>query len=188
MSTNRRSINQAPGLTAELTRRVGAEAVPHGVRRRASVHTTTQTNDVPAWTSPKSRKRGLPMPVLYILGFIIGAILLWFGSLVLTWVNEINTHWHCGDQCIGTLDANVGHGNGTSHFIAFDSNGNLVIVELASDYSGEHSYVMKAQLSGPHQILLAVQVINGKPDLIVTVDQNQIILYNTGDSFSFTQP
>jgi len=129
-------------------------------------------------------------PLLLLIGFIVGLILILLGIQVMNWVNDVVAHWHGGDGYVSTLDTDVGHG-GTSHFLAFYQNNTVIIIECSSDYSSTHTYAMK--VSSPnadhHAVTLDPQVIDGRHDLLIMIDGNQAsLLYNTGNSMSFTPP
>lgn len=182
--------NKAHSPTAELNRQVIASLAPEGVIRRASAVAPQQTEPVPVWTTPKKRTAHPPTPVLLFIGFILGLVLIFLGIQVMTWVNEVSTHWHGGDSYVTALDADVGHG-GTSHFLAFYQNGAVIVVECSSDYSSTHAYTVPVHAKGTdhHAVSLDPQVIDGRRDLLVTLDDGTgSILYNTGDGMSFTQP
>lgn len=183
--------NNTPGLTAELTKRVGAEAVPSGIRRRASANVTHQTEPVvPTWTAPAKNTRRVPTIVLFLTGALLALILIFVGIQVKNWITEVNAHWHGGDYYVTAIDADFGHG-GTSHLLAFYTNGTVVVVELSSDYSTTHSYTVPVHPKGSdhHAVTLALQIEDGRRDLLITLDDGTgSTLYNTGSGFSLIQP
>ena len=176
--------------TAELDRHLMAQLAPN-MKRRASAR-SPQTEPVPiVQTRPRlSRTR---VSLLLVLGFLLGLVLILLGRVLVNWIDDTSAHWHGGDGYVTTLDADVGHSGGESHFLAFYQNGYVTVVELASDYKSGHTYPIKVDGLGNshHALTLTAQTIDGKRDLVIAIDTDTnfgIVLYNTGDAFSTKQP
>src|SRR5205085_11393749 len=66
---------------------------------------------------------------LFLAGFVF------WNMVVAPWIHGLELQWHYGDQRVSVFGADVGHG-GVSRFIAFDSDNEIVIVEVvAKKYS-----------------------------------------------------
>jgi len=114
------------------------------------------------------------------------------------WVS-VSLHWIYGaDVPITQYDANVGH-HGTSHFLAEYWRGEVVVIEFpGGDATKARTYAFPLNTTHDttHRVItLHVQTINlhgqlGKPDVVLEVQGYIVspILYNTGDTFTTTQP
>ena len=95
------------------------------------------------------------------------------------------------------IDAFVGHGEGEgvpSHFIAMNLNRRVTVIELPGGDSAKATTIAGPYLFGANEDLTPVQVgsqdINGdgKPDLLVTAKNEQLIYLNDGAAFKLITP
>ena len=181
--------------TTELDRHVIASLAPHMKRRASALRgvplTAEQgTEQVPTWErarAPLSRHR---IYITLALGLLMGIILIILGTILVNWVGEQITHWHGGDSGVMTLDADTGHDSaGASHLLAFYEAGRLIEVETYHDNQSSHEVAPVVGSSSDRHHVTALEIVptEGRRDLVVTLDGSiQILLYNTGSSFSVT--
>ncbi len=123
-----------------------------------------------------------------MLLFLGGYLLL--SLVVLPLFQATGNHWQYGSAEISQYDFNVGHG-GISHFIAEDSNGTVIVIEIveAGSYPS-HVYIdhLFTIDHNQHVVMLSLSDPNhtGKPNLMVTVsgDAMPLMLYNNGTEFT----
>jgi hypothetical protein len=176
--------------TTELHRQVMAELAPQ-MKRRASAQREPipQTEEVPVWRETQRRASRIRLPLF--AGFLLGLILIVLGIQVMRWAEGVSAHWHGGDGGVVTLDADVGHGAGASHFIAFYRSDYVVVVEVSPDYKSARTYALPVKVTGDTPYMKHLGTLNrdGKRDLVITLSLGiPIVLYNTGDAFSTTLP
>ncbi len=172
--------------TADLNREVVASLAPQGIRRAKAVAPRSEKVATYKQTPKRGESRSRTLRFL-VLGFLCGLILIVLGTIVARWVEDVTAHWHGGDGYVATLDADVGHGGGSSHFLAFCRQGYVVVVEFSHDYSSTHAYTLPVTIldHGHHAVQLAVA--ENKRDLTISLDGGSpMTLYNTGDTFSMT--
>jgi hypothetical protein len=109
-------------------------------KRRASAtagHDVTfyerETKQQPTPSISPVRPRNKPHIFTYFgIGMVIMLLLyMAWVMVVVPWWTGVQVQWHYGDTRISLMRADVGHG-GTSRFIAFDSGGDIVIVEVVA--------------------------------------------------------
>ena len=156
---------------------------------------TVPPNYYSAQTQPMlfiEEKPRTPWRRYFIVGMLVvlAGIAFW-NMVVAPFIQGISDQWHYGDARVAVLYADVGH-QGSSTFMAFDDNGQVVVIELAdSARIPGHIYHLASVTGAGHAIItLRVQDVNadGKPDLIVHVEglEPDMVLFNTGTSFSWT--
>ncbi len=167
--------------------------------RYNSTPATTQTSIPPGYysaqTEPLYIVEDKPRPVwkrYFVVGMLVVLAGIAFWQMVVApFIQGISDQWHYGDARVAVLYADVGH-QGSSTFMAFDDNGQVVVIELAdSARIPGHIYHLASVTGAGHAIItLRVQDVNGdgKPDLIVHVEglEPDMVLFNTGTSFSWT--
>ncbi len=117
-----------------------------------------------------------------------------WNAFVLPWWQGVEDQWQYGQGRITRMDADVGHG-GTSTFLAFVLNRQVIIIEAPNESMEHAKYYKTATLVGtystPPVITLSVADVDGvKNCLIVHVEgmSINIVLYNNGSSFLLTPP
>jgi len=112
---------------------------------------------------------------------------MFLALVVLPWWHGVQVQWHYGDGRVSVIGADVGHG-GVSRFIAFDNDGEIVIVEVVQKKYAVYS--IPANIQPGQLVTLSFADVNhdGKPDLVVHVDEvgGSFVLLNTGSAFSWT--
>jgi hypothetical protein len=179
-----------------------AQQPPYRRANRYQVPTGRQVPTVPpnyysAQTEPLflvEEKPRTPWRRYFIVGMLVvlAGITLW-QMVVAPFITGIEDQWHYGDARVAVLYANVGH-QGSSTFMAFDDNGQVMVVEIPESARVPAHIYHLASVTGTgreHAIItLRVQDVNndGKPDLIVHVEglEPDMVLFNTGTSFSWT--
>lgn len=124
----------------------------------------------------------------------VAGIAMWNLFLVPKW-QAYQDQLHYGDGKISKLVADVGHG-GDSTFLAFDLNGQVVIIELAGGDIAQARLYRAANLIGSNRDhkIITPEARNvkghGKPDLIIHVEGQDalLVLYNNGSAFQWTVP
>jgi len=173
--------------------------------RRASRYQVTTDRNVPkvppnyysAQTEPLflvEDKPRTPWRRYFIVGMLVvlAGMVLW-QMVVMPFIQGIEDQWHYGDARVAVLYANVGH-QGISTFMAFDDNGQVMVVEIPeSARVSPHIYHLASVLGdGREHKIITLRIADangdGKPDLIVHVEgmQPDIVLFNNGTSFSWT--
>ena len=117
----------------------------------------------------------------------ISGVILW-NMVVVPWWHGVAVRWEYGVNQVSVFGADVGHG-GTSRFIAFDNDNEIIIVEVI-----QKSYSVYTIPTGSQQnrlVTLTFRDVNndGKLDLVVQVEGEEgvFVLFNTGDAFSLTK-
>src|SRR6266446_2554312 len=169
----------------------------HAIPRRASAYTPVR--NIPEASTQQHifvEQNRLPSLVPYFLlgmTIVLVGLILW-RWIVLPWWAGVSDQWRYGDARITRFRADVGHG-GTSTFIAFDLDGSVMIIEMPGGNIAEAKLYRTANLIGAdadHRIVtLSIVTVDGVRDcLIVHVEgaTSDIVLYNNGSSFQWTQP
>ncbi len=176
---------------AQQTR--SSQAIP----RRASAYTAGRSIPEPTtqehiFVEPKRMRSLLPYFLLGV-GIVLVGLIFWSWIVVPWWAN-VNDQWQYGNARITRFTADVGHG-GMSTFIAFDLEGSVMIIEMPGGSIAEARLYRTANLIGAdadHRIVtLSITDVDGVRDcLIVHVEgaTSDIVLYNTGTTFQWTQP
>ena len=168
------------------------EYEPPQPKRRASRAYDLQTERLPVprqTIAPptrrlKKRSRNLLTPFGVGMLLVVLVFVLW-NMVVMPWWHGLEVQWHYGDQRVSVFGADVGHG-GVSRFIAFEDGEEIVVVEVVAKKYTVYTIALTAQ---PNQLItLSVSDVNGdgKPDLIVHVDNQagSFALLNTGSGFA----
>jgi len=166
------------------------------VPTRRSTAAYAAPSAVPTVPTIAHRRLGQPHrprhPVIHTLfGMCVVLALYFLWSLLIfpTWIN-LNNQWHYGDSLVSVFGpVDVGHG-GESEFIAFTDHNKLYILEIVGKNS--QAYTGNIQIVGSHVVTLGLEDVNrdGKVDLVITIsgEQGSFVLFNTGKSFSWSQP
>jgi len=128
---------------------------------------------------------------------MIAMLALWvLGTRLVNWWNVTQDDWHYGRPRTFQIDVRVGHSDDTtpSHFIAVNLNRHIIIIEFpggdptrAKDYIGP-------TLFGDGQdftpVTLSFKDVNGdgKPDLLVHIQDQTLVFLNDGSQFRPPKP
>jgi hypothetical protein len=144
----------------------------------------------PPRSTPVSRtKSHSPVFTSFGIGmYIVVLVVLVWNMVVVPWWHGLELQWHYGDNQVSVMGADVGHG-GTSRFICFDSDNDIVVVEVvAKKYN---VYIIPTGKLQYQLVTLSLRDVNGdgKVDLVLQVDGQEgvFVLFNTGDAFSLTK-
>jgi hypothetical protein len=163
--------------------------------RRHSIG-SRQTEEHLSVTSSTSQGRG----VHWLLPAGIGAVVMLAGylagSALLGWWQTAQDDLHYGRPRMYQTDVRVGHGDSStpSHFIALNLNRHVEIIEVpGGDTAHSHLYAGPV-LTGNGQDLAPVTLTfkdvsgDGKLDMIVTIQNEQLVYLNTGSAFRPSTP
>lgn len=127
---------------------------------------------------------GIGMIVMYFL---------WVGlTFAISWYNTWQDDLHYGRPRTFQFDAVVGHADSAehpSHFIALNLNRHVVIIELPGGDTSKSRIYNITTLFGDGQDLTPVTLTftnnkgDGKPDMIVHIQDQRILLHNDGTQF-----
>lgn len=152
----------------------------------------TTTRDVP---SPGKKLEGRNVHWLLYVGVgMIAALALWVvASSVLAWGTAKYNDIMYGNPRIFQTDAVVGHGDSPqhpSHFIALNLHGQVIVIELpAGNPSKSIDYVGPDLIASGDDLIpitLSFSDVNhdGKPDMIIHIQDREVIFYNDGTKFT----
>jgi hypothetical protein len=195
INTTTQETSQAvptPSQNATIPKRRNGQAIaplPGSMQGRASRNVTT-----PQGTSEAIKPARNVHWLLYVGVGMVAALALWVvGSSLLAWGTATYNNIAYGNPRTFQTDAVVGHGSDSrahpSHFIALNLKGQVIIIELRAgnpansiNYTGPHFYETGGELI---PITLEFRDINhdGKPDMIIHFQENEIIFYNDGTQF-----
>ncbi|EFH87009.1 hypothetical protein Krac_8330 [Ktedonobacter racemifer DSM 44963] len=140
-----------------------------------------------------------PHLLVYIGLLLVVMVLGWFALTFLSnWWQVTQDDWHYGRPRTSQIDYVVGHNNDSSaqpsHFMALNMNRKIEIIECpASDCSKAKIYI-GPDLIGPNQDLTPATLSfsdengDGKPDMIVHIQDTQIIFINENGAFRPQRP
>jgi len=151
-------------------------------------------------TEPKakqSKARREWHPLVYVGLTILLGLGVWVGgSLALNWWHGYQDDLHYGRPRTAQYDVRVGHNDAhtPSHFLAINLNKQVEIIELpGGDATKAHVYIGPT-LVGDGQDLTPVTLefrdVNrdGKPDMIVHIEDSKIVFLNDNGQFRLAKP
>jgi hypothetical protein len=118
-------------------------------------------------------------------------------STVVQWASVKLDDFQYGRPRTSQMDAYVGHGEAEgnpSHFIALNLNRRVTILELPGGDSTKTATIVGPYLFGQGEDLTPVQLnstdlnSDGKPDLVVSVKNEQLLYLNDGATFKLATP
>ncbi len=146
----------------------------------------------------KSQRRGLHVHWMLLVGIgMIAMLAMWVvGSLAVNWWNTTRDDWQYGRPRTIQIDAQVGHNNtGTpSHFIALNLNRHVIIIELpGGDPTRAKDYIGPTLLGDGQDltpVTLSFKDVNGdgKPDMLVHIQDQTLVFINDGGQFRPQKP
>jgi hypothetical protein len=165
-------------------------------RRRSSLSPTGTSGVASNAVSPSRigngrREKRFPLvPVL--VGMVVTILLVMTVSTIGSWWHTYQDDLHYGRPRTSQLDAVVGHGDSPAkptHFIFTNLNGHVIIIEIPGGDASRTRIFTGPILFGDGQDLTPVtgevRDVNGdgKPDLILHIQDQQIVLLNDGTTF-----
>ena len=171
-------------------------------RRRASGSLNTNTSQPPRTVSSpltevrRNHKR-FPLMAAVMLGMIVTIMLVVGLSVLGSWWRVYQDDLHYGRPRTFQFDAVVGHGDSSSnptHFILINLNRHVEIIELPGGEGAHARIYLGPTLFGDGQDLTPitgeVRDVNGdgKPDLIVHIQDQTLVFINDGTAFRPQQP
>jgi hypothetical protein len=106
-----------------------------------------------------------------------------------TWWQNQQTQWQYGMPRTFQTDAVVGHGSGSSHFLALNLNGHIDLIECPAQDCTKAVIYSGPTLLGSHAALVPVTLSfadvngDGKPDMLVHLGGQTLLWLNTGKQF-----
>jgi hypothetical protein len=159
----------------------GEEVITQG-RRRIVIH-----RELPP--KPSHHFHWLFWVGIAMMVMLAGWVLL---SMAGTWWTNQQSTWRYGYPRTFQTDQNVGHGtanNPTSHFIAENLHGEIIVIEIPDGDPSKSKIYIGPQLFGDNAdltpVTLSFKDVNGdgKPDMLMHVQDQTIIFLNDGTQF-----
>jgi hypothetical protein len=165
-------------------------------RRRSSMNPGSTSGVVsnalaPSRAGNRHREKHFPLvPVL--IGMVVTILLVMTVSAIGSWWHTYQDDLHYGRPRTSQLDAVVGHGDSLTnptHFIFINLNRHVLVVEIPGGDASHTRIFTGPILFGDGQDLTPVtgevRDVNGdgKPDLILHIQDQQIVLLNDGTTF-----
>jgi hypothetical protein len=128
---------------------------------------------------------------------MITMLALWtLGIMLEHWWNVTQDDWHYGRPRTFQIDAQVGHNdNGTpSHFIAMNLNRHIIVIEFPGSDPTKAKVYIGPTLLGDGQdltpVTLSFKDVNGdgKPDMLVHIQDQTFVYINDGTQFRPLKP
>jgi hypothetical protein len=193
----RRRSQSAPHPTSTIS----TASTPRSGSSGTSTHTAQKGKSiaprVPAPISkPKSKRLPLSLPAI-IIGMVVMAVLAMSLTSLASWWKVHQDDMQYGRPRTFQLDAVVGHNDSPAnptHFILINLNRHIQIIELPGGDSTHARIYSGPVLFGNGQDLTPitgeVRDVNGdgKPDLIVHIQDQQLVFINDGTQFRPLQP
>ncbi|WP_201382849.1 hypothetical protein [Ktedonobacter sp. SOSP1-85] len=140
-----------------------------------------------------------PHLLVYIGLLLVVMVLGWFALTFLSnWWQVTQDDWHYGRPRTSQIDYVVGHNNDSSaqpsHFMALNINRKIEIIECPAGDCSKAKIYIGPDLIGPNQDLTPATLSfvdengDGKPDMIVHIQDTQIIFINENDAFRPQRP
>ncbi|MGH2495791.1 MAG: FG-GAP repeat domain-containing protein [Ktedonobacteraceae bacterium] len=162
-------------------------------------HAAPTTEDVPA-TTPKRQKRGFfrahPLFTLGV-GMLFMLALFVAGLQVYAWWQDHQTYATYGYPRTWQCDAVVGHRDSRqtpSHFIFLNLHGHPEVIEVpGGDETKQKTYLLPQLVTDGYDTIPITGEFadvngDGKPDLIVNIQGQNLVFLNTGQGFRPAQP
>ncbi len=177
---------------------IGYVEVPPRTSRRAQLAPPRQSQrdrDEEA-TATRSKRRLHPLVYLGVGMLVMGALFLLLSS-VATWVGQKQDDLVYGRPRTFQLDAVVGHNDSStnpSHFIALNLHRHIEVIELpGGDVTKMKVYAITTLFGNGGEftpVTLSVRDVtgDGKPDLLVHIQETVIVLVNDHGTFRAAKP
>ncbi|HJT59419.1 MAG TPA: hypothetical protein VJ761_23120 [Ktedonobacteraceae bacterium] len=167
------------------------------IPRRA--HAVSTTEDIPQATAKPTRRRRGRHPLWYLGLGMVGMLLVWQGlSLLGNWWQQHQLYATYGYPPIYQTDAMVGHNGDShanpSHFLFLNLHGHPEVIEVpAGDETKQHTYLLPELVTDGYDTIPVTGAFvdvngDGKLDLIVHIQDQRLVLLNTGTGFRPLKP
>ena len=163
-------------------------------RRYRGSTTTTDQQMVPVTCRPRRRPlHGTVYIGLTLLCMLVGFVVF---SALTTWWQHTDDYLHYGMPRTFQMDAVVGHQDSAahpSHFLALNLDGHLSVIEIQGGDLGKTVIYAGPVIYGQGADLVAVTLSvahdqQGKPELVLHYQNNEVILYDGKDGKFHLQP
>jgi hypothetical protein len=183
-------------LPARATSAIDEGIDDRPVRTSARRYRGTMTAD--QQTAPVARRQRRPLHGSVYIGLTLLCMLVGFivFSALATWWQHTDDYLHYGMPRTYQMDAVVGHQDSAahpSHFLALNLDGHLSVIEMQGGdlskmvvYAGPIIYGQGADLVAV--TLSVAHDQNGKPELVLHYQNNEVILYDGKDGKFHLQP
>jgi hypothetical protein len=179
--------------------------MPAGIPPRRS-RTVTQNYAVPALptgqsvqhlTTAQQPRRGHFHWMLLVGMGMLAMLALWvLGQMLVSWWNTTQDDLHYGRPRTFQIDERVGHNdtNTPSHFIALNLNSHVIIIEFPGGDPTRAKVYLGPTLLGDDQdftpVTLSFKDVNGdgKPDMLVHLQDQTVVFINDGGQFRPQKP
>ncbi|HLI05891.1 MAG TPA: hypothetical protein VKV40_04915 [Ktedonobacteraceae bacterium] len=189
------------GVTRQGTRKrvVNVYELPPNIPPRRS-RTATEDYAAPALPPGQhSEPARLHLHWMFLIGVgMIVMLALWvLGNLAVNWWNVTQDDWHYGRPRTFQIDAVVGHNDSPaipSHFIALNLNRHIIIIEFPGGDATKAKDYIGPTLLGDGQdltpVTLSFKDVNGdgKPDMLIHIQDQTIVFLNDGSQFRPLKP
>jgi hypothetical protein len=193
----RRRSQSAPHPTSTIS----TASTPRSGSSGTSTHTAQKGKSIAPRVAapiskPKSKRLPLSLPAI-IIGMVVMAVLAMSLTSLASWWKVHQDDMQYGRPRTFQLDAVVGHNDSPAnptHFILINLNRHIQIIELPGGDSSHARIYSGPVLFGNGQDLTPitgeVRDVNGdgKPDLIVHIQDQQLVFINDGTQFRPLQP
>lgn len=140
---------------------------------------------------PTSRNR---TPLILLLGAVSMLLLLLAWNALSTWWNRLQDNIHYGYPRVSQLDAVVGHNDSPTnqtHFVFLNLRGHVQIIEIPGGDASKERVFTGPTLIGAGQDMIPItgeiRSEDGRLDLIVHIQDQQIVYINDGSTFKEQQ-
>ena len=209
LPTSTRRYTQLPIQQGALTQQprkrvVNVYDLPTNIPLRSSRTTTNGYALPPGPPSPHptavqpSPRTSRHVHWLLLVGVgMLAMVALWVvGMALLTWGSTQLDDWHYGRPRTFQIDARVGHDDAVtpSHFIAMNLNRHVLIIELPGGDPSKARIYSGPTLFGDGQDLTPVKLSfkdvngDGKPDMLVHIQDQTVVFLNDGTQFRPLKP
>ncbi len=197
-SARRYNLPAQQTITTQRPRKrvVNVYDLPPNIPPRRS-RITIEDYAAPALPPGQAQRRSHAHWLLFVGVGMIAMLALWvLGNLAVNWWNVTQDDWHYGRPRTFQIDARVGHNDDAtaSHFVAMNLNRHIMIIELPGGDPTRAKIYIGPTLLGDGQELSPVTLSfkdasgDGKPDMLVHIQDQTIVFINDGGQFRPQKP
>jgi hypothetical protein len=129
-------------------------------------------------------------PVMLMLGAVAALLVIMLANALMSWWQGVMDNVHYGYPRVSQLDAVVGHNDSATnqtHFIFLNLHGHVEIIEIPGGDASHARIFTGPTLIGAGQDLIPItgeiRNENGRLDLIVHIQNQQVVYVNDGSTF-----